>query len=190
MFKMKKIYTKHGDRGITCIREGVCLPKDDIRIEANGTLDELNAFIGLIRSELPKEHAWHALLLKIQRELLAIMSHVATPPGASNSKPLNATHLTAEMEQAMDKQIAATPLPPGFTVPGSSVINAHFHLARTVARRAERRLCALHRQSPVEEEIMCFVNRLSDLLYVMALCLTKEVCGRNLGEEERIIQAE
>ena len=79
---MKRIYTRTGDRGTTGIHGGERVEKDDIRIEANGTIDELNAVIGIIRSLLPQEHDWQKLLHHLQRELMVVMSHVATPPFA------------------------------------------------------------------------------------------------------------
>ena len=165
---MKRIYTKTGDRGMTRIRGGVQVPKDDILIETNGTLDELNAVIGIVRSLLPETHPWQTLLDNIQQELLVIMSHIATPPGKTNPKLLRAAGLTQRMEQDMDRMLAESGAPSGFIVPGGTQVMAQLHFARTVARRAERRLCTLHRQQDVADEIMCFMNRLSDWLFVMA----------------------
>ena len=81
---MKKVYTRTGDKGTTGIHGGARVPKDDIRIEANGCLDELNAVIGIVRSMLPTEDNWQELLHTIQRELMVVMSHVATPDGVLN----------------------------------------------------------------------------------------------------------
>lgn len=164
---MKRIYTKTGDRGMTRIRGGVQVPKDDIRIETNGTLDELNAVLGIVRSLLPEDHAWQTLLNDIQQELLVIMSHIATPEGKVNPKPLRAAALTLRFEQEIDTMLAEDGAPTGFIVPNGTQVAAQLHFARTVARRAERRLCTLHRQQDVADEIMCFMNRLSDLLFVM-----------------------
>lgn len=165
---MKRIYTKTGDRGMTRIRGGVQVPKDDIRIETNGTLDELNAIIGIVRSFLPEAHPWQTLLNDIQQELLVIMSHIATPPDKTNPQPLHAATLARRFEQEMDTMLAEGSAPAGFIVPGGTQVAAQLHFARTVARRAERRLWTLHRQQAVADEIMCFMNRLSDLLFVMA----------------------
>lgn len=165
---MKRIYTKTGDRGMTRIRGGVQVPKDDILIETNGTLDELNAVIGIVRSLLPEVHPWQTLLNDIQQELLVIMSHIATPPGKTNPKPLHASGLTNRFEQEMDTMLAESGTPVGFILPGGTQVVAQLHFARTVARRAERRLWSLNRQQAIAGEIMCFMNRLSDLLFVMA----------------------
>lgn len=166
---MKKIYTKSGDHGMTRIRGGVTLPKDDPRIEANGTLDELNAQLGIVRTLLPAEHPWLTLLADIQQELLIVMSHVATPAGKLNPKPLHAADLCLRFEQTIDELLAARSAPAAFVLPGGNPLAAQLHLARTVARRAERRLCTLHREQPLSPDILSFVNRLSDLLFVMAV---------------------
>ena len=147
---MKRVYTKTGDKGTTGIHGGARVPKDDIRIEANGCLDELNAVIGIVRSMLAAEDGWQELLHAVQRELMVVMSHVATPSGVVNPNPLSAAELTLRCEQEMD------------------AISAQLQFARTVARRAERRLWTLHRQDPVNEDILRFINRLSDLFFVMA----------------------
>ena len=81
---MKRVYTKTGDKGTTGIHGGMRVPKDDIRIEANGCLDELNAVIGIVRSMLAAKDAWQELLHAVQRELMVVMSHVATPSGVVN----------------------------------------------------------------------------------------------------------
>ena len=128
---MKRVYTQTGDKGTTGIHGGARVPKDDIRIEANGCLDELNAVIGIVRSMLAAEDGWQELLHAVQRELLM------TDNGY-------------------------------FLLPGGTPISAQLQFARTVARRAERRLWTLHRQDPVNEDILRFINRLSDLFFVMA----------------------
>lgn len=164
---MKRIYTKTGDKGMTRIRCGIQVPKDNIIIETNGTLDELNAVIGIVRSLLPKVHPWQTLLNDIQQELLVIMSHIATPAGKTNPKILHVTELTHCFEQEIDKMLAESGAPSGFIVPNGTQVAAQLHFARTVTRRAERRLCTLRRQQAIADEIMCFMNRLSDLLFVM-----------------------
>lgn len=164
---MKQIYTRTGDEGMTSLRGGVRVPKEDLRIEVNGCLDELNALLGIVRSQLPAGQEAEQLLKRIQQELMVVMSHVATPPGVSNPKVLHTEELTEEFEQVMDRLSANRPV--GFVLPGGSPVAAHLHLARTVARRAERRLWSLHRKEPLALSILRFVNRLSDLLFVLAL---------------------
>ena len=165
---MKQIYTRTGDEGMTSLREGVRVPKESLRIEVNGCLDELNALLGIVRTLLPAEGEEDALLKAVQRELMVVMSHIATSPGHTNPKPLRTEELIATFEQTMDRWMADG-LPAGFVLPGGTPLAAQLHFARTVARRAERRLWSLHRENPVESNILRFINRLSDLLFSMAL---------------------
>ena len=165
---MKQIYTRSGDEGMTSLREGVRVSKESLRIEVSGCIDELNALLGIVRTLLPDEGEEDALLKAVQRELMVVMSHIATPPGYTNPKPLRTEVLIATFEQTMDRWMAAGP-PVGFVLPGGTPLAAHLHFARTVARRAERRLWSLHREAPIESSILRFVNRLSDLLFSMAL---------------------
>ena len=164
-----RIYTRGGDKGRTGIHGGERVDKDDIRIEANGTLDEVNAQIGIVRALLPLEHEWQDMLGKIQRELMVVMSHVATPSAIRDKNP-NALSddLVVFCEQQIDTLTAQMEDNGFFILPGGTLISAHLQLARTVVRRAERRLWTLNRQDPVEENILQFTNRLSDLLFTIA----------------------
>lgn len=104
---MKRIYTRTGDRGTIGIHGGERVEKDDIRIEANGTIDELNAVIGIIRSLLPQTHDWQRLLHTLQRELMVVMSHVATPSAIRDKNPNSLSpHLATFCEQEMDAMTA------------------------------------------------------------------------------------
>ncbi|MCC8171502.1 MAG: cob(I)yrinic acid a,c-diamide adenosyltransferase [Parabacteroides sp.] len=164
-----KIYTKSGDKGQTGIHGGRRVEKDDIRIEANGTVDELNALIGVIRTMLPERHAWQEMLFTIQKELMTVMSHIATPSDIRDKNP-NALpeELTAFCEQQIDLLEAGTTASRYFILPGGTPLSAYCHLARTVARRAERRLWTLNRIDPLPSVILTFMNRLSDLFFIMA----------------------
>jgi len=162
---MNQIYTKTGDQGTTSLREGVRVSKDDPRIEANGQLDQLNAHLGIVRSMLTDDEKNAQLIHNIQRELMTIMSHIATPDGSINPRELHVTELTMQMEQAIDHASYKG----GFVVPGSgSQLAAFIHLARTQARTVERRLWTLHQEHPVNSDIMVMMNRLSDYLFVLA----------------------
>jgi ATP:cob(I)alamin adenosyltransferase len=162
---MKKIYTKTGDQGETSLREGVRVAKDDPRIETNGQLDQLNALLGIVRTMLKDDGDSSQLIHAVQRELMTVMSHVATPEGHSNPRPLYSVELTQRMEQAID--IAQTA--GGFVIPGDgSTLSAFIHLARTQARTVERRLWTLNRQYAIDESILVMMNRLSDYLFVLA----------------------
>lgn len=165
---MKRIYTRTGDKGMTGIHGGSRIPKDDIRIEANGCLDELNAIIGVVRSMLPAEDTWQGLLHVVQRELMVIMSHVATPPEIENPNFLSARELTLRCEREMDVMTSLLHDHGYFLLPGGTPVSAQLHFARTIARRAERRLWTLCREVVIDEDIMIFINRLSDLFFVMA----------------------
>ena len=165
---MKQIYTRTGDEGMTSLREGVRVPKESLRIEVNGCLDELNALLGIVRTLLPADGEEDTLLKAVQRELMVVMSHIATPPDYTNPKPLRTEELIITFEQTIDRWMADG-LPAGFVLPGGSPLSAQLHFARTVARRAERRLWSLHREAPIENSILRFINRLSDLLFSMAL---------------------
>ena len=164
-----RIYTRGGDKGRTGIHGGERVDKDDIRIEANGTLDEVNAQIGIVRALLPPEHEWQDVLGKIQRELKVVMSHVATPSAIRDKNPNSLSEdLVSFCEQQIDLLTGQMQDNGFFILPGGTLISAHLQLARTIARRAERRLWTLYRKDPLPEEIMQFVNRLSDLLFTMA----------------------
>lgn len=168
LIKMR-IYTRGGDKGRTGIHGGERVDKDDIRIEANGTLDEVNAEIGIVRALLPAGQEWHDLLGKIQREMMVVMSHVATPSAIRDKNPNALSEdLVAFCEQQIDDLSAKMEDNGYFILPGGSLVSAHLQLARTIVRRAERRLWTLNRKDPVSPEILQFVNRLSDLFFIMA----------------------
>ena len=157
-----KIYARGGDKGRTGIHGGERVDKDDIRIEANGTLDEVNAEIGIIRALLPAEHEWQSLLM-------AVMSHVATPSAIRDKNPNKISDdLVLVCEEQIDALSAKMEDNGYFILPGGSLVSAHLQLARTIVRRAERRLWTLNRKDPVSPGIMQFVNRLSDLFFTMA----------------------
>lgn len=166
---MKKIYTRKGDDGTTGIFGGERVSKDDIRIEANGTIDELNTVIGIIRSLLADHDEWQKWLFDIQMELMACMSHIATPSAKRKENPNTLRNdLSPIFEERMDTMNAAMEDNGYFILPGGTQVSAQLHHARVIARRAERRLCSLHRQDPLPMSILKFVNRLSDLFFVMA----------------------
>lgn len=164
-----KIYTRGGDRGKTGIHGGERVDKDDIRIEANGCLDELNSMLGVIRAFLESDHEWQQLLFRIQSEIMVVMSHVATPSAIreKNPNPLP-QDLDKYCEEWIDSMTDKMGQSLSFVLPGGNVVSAHIQLARTIARRCERRLWTLNKQDEVPDSILKFVNRLSDLLFTMA----------------------
>jgi len=162
---MKQIYTKTGDEGMTSLRDGVRVAKDDLRIETNGQIDQLNAYLGVVRSMLDDDDVSRAQILAVQRELMTVMSHIATPEGSINPRELHAAEITAQLERAIDN----ADYQGGFVVPGGgSQLAAFIHLARTQVRTVERRLWSLHREHPVDSSILVMMNRLSDYLFVLA----------------------
>ena len=166
---MKRVYTRTGDDGTTGIHGGQRVPKDDIRIEANGALDELNAQIGIVRSLIKPDDEWQQGLYKIQNELMAMMSLVATPSAGRGKNPNSLTDgMDSFCEEWIDRMTARLKDNGYFLLPGGTPLAAQLQYARTVARRAERRLWTLHREDSLPQEILRFINRLSDLFFVMA----------------------
>lgn len=166
---MAKIYTRTGDDGTTGIHGGERVPKEDPRIEANGALDELNCHLGIVRSQLAADDPWQELLHRLQRELMAVMSLVATPAARRDQNPNRFDErLTADCEAWIDRLSAECPDRGWFVLPGGTPVAAQLQLARAVARRAERRMWILHRIDPLPEALLRFVNRLSDLLFMLA----------------------
>ena len=166
---MKRIYTRSGDKGTTRIHGGELVPKDDIRIEANGCLDELNTMLGIVRSMLPLHHEWQSSLFDIQRNLMGVMSHVATPSALRMQNPnVLYTDMVEVCEKLMDHLTEQMEDNGYFILPGGTPVSAHLQMARVVCRRAERRLWTLHWEDEVPELILIYINRLSDLFFVMA----------------------
>ena len=166
---MRKIYTRTGDEGMTGIHGGERVPKDDIRIEANGCLDELNTLLGIIRSMLPETDEWQEKLYFIQYSMMIVMSHVATPSAIRDRNPNELPQdLDKFCEDWMDVMMSQLEDNGYFILPGGTPLAAQLQNARAVARRAERRLWTLNRTDEVPGEILRFINRLSDLLFVMA----------------------
>lgn len=162
---MKQIYTKTGDEGLTSLREGVRVAKDDPRIETNGQIDQLNACLGVVRSMLGDDEENRDLIHAVQRELMTVMSHIATPDGSENPRELHAAEITSQLERAIDQ----ANFQGGFVVPGGgSQLSAFIHLARTQARTVERRLWSLNREHPVGSAVLVMMNRLSDYLFVLS----------------------
>ena len=162
-----KIYTKGGDRGSTSIMGGRRLAKHDIRIESYGTVDELIGWIGLIRdsseaSELRSE------IIYIQGELMATAAALATDPENPPLTPvLPDDNCIVFMEEIIDRLEEELPVLNSFILPGGGTCASHCHIARTVCRRAERRVTALAETADVHPTVVILLNRLSDLLFVM-----------------------
>lgn len=162
-----KIYTKTGDRGETGTFGGPRIRKDDPRVEAMGAVDELNAVLGVVRCEGPDEHL-DKLLQTIQNELFDLGAELGSPePERVGMKRITGTRI-ARLEAAIDEREASLAPLTAFILPGGIRAAALLHLARTVCRRAERRVVALGQHAEVAEEVVVYLNRLSDLLFVLA----------------------
>ena len=166
-----KIYTKTGDGGETGLFGGGRVPKDHRRVAAYGAVDELNAAIGLARALEPAALE-DALLQAIQRDLFAIGGQVASPEPARVAKALVKAALdegrVAALEAAIDSAESALPPLEGFILPAGTPKAAALHVARTVCRRAERCVVTLSREASLTPVILPYLNRLSDLLFVLA----------------------
>ena len=166
-----KIYTKSGDGGDTGLFGGERVPKDHRRVVAYGEVDELSAALGLARATDPPDFE-DALLQAIQRSLFTIGAELATPDPARLARALGGPPIgetdVAALEQAIDRLDAGLPALKTFILPGGAPKGAALHLARTVCRRAERAVVRLAREIPVSPAVGIYLNRLSDLLFVLA----------------------
>jgi len=172
---INRVYTRRGDRGETGLAGGQRVPKDSLRIEAYGTVDELNAFIGSARESARDAivvgctglRPLEEILLRVQHELFNLGSILATLPEDVHPKQARITDAEiARLETEMDQM--NEPLPPlrSFVLPGGSRLNTDLHVCRSVCRRAERIAVALARQESIPEEAVRYLNRLSDALFV------------------------
>jgi cob(I)alamin adenosyltransferase len=173
---LTRIYTKTGDDGTTGLIGGKRVHKDASRIEAYGVIDELNAVIGVVCASLLPERV-RRILGRVQDDLFSIGADLALPPGMERSEwgvPAIRDQDIEALEQEIDRCQACLPPLQRFILPGGSIPGAQLHLARTVARRAERRCVALAHAEPVDPQIIRYLNRLSDLCFVLARYVNHE----------------
>ncbi|MBB4238587.1 cob(I)yrinic acid a,c-diamide adenosyltransferase [Rhizobium esperanzae] len=173
MVKLNKIYTKTGDDGTTGLVSGPRRTKDDLRVEAYGTIDEANSAIGLARLHTSALPELDAMLMSIQNDLFDLGADLATPDTGETPayEPLRIVETQVDrVERDIDQLNAGLDPLKSFILPGGSPAAAHLHLARTIARRAERLMVALARTDGeiVSEPARKYVNRLSDFLFVAA----------------------
>jgi cob(I)alamin adenosyltransferase len=170
--RLSKIYTRTGDDGTTGLGDGTRVPKDGARVEAYGTVDELNSAIGVLLAvaDLPAEVT--KCLVEIQHELFDMGGELCIP----GHQVIAARHVE-RLEQTLDRFNDTLPPLKEFILPGGGPAAAACHLARTIARRAERRVLALSRLESVSPEVMKYLNRLSDLLFVLARVLARHERG-------------
>jgi cob(I)alamin adenosyltransferase len=184
--RITRVYTRTGDRGETALVGGKRVPKDTPRIEAYGAVDELNAAVGLVRVFNERlgdgeAHRWlDDVLKRVQNQLFDLGSELATPPDAVYEGMYRVGEADVkELERLIDHcQKDLTPLK-SFVLPGGGRIGAFLHQARTVCRRAEREILRLSRVEPLAEGPLKYVNRLSDLFFVLS-----RWAARRLGEPE------
>lgn len=158
-----KIYTKTGDQGTTSLFTGERVPKDSLRVEAYGTVDELNSTLGLARSQCQIDEV-KTTLLELQKMLMSFMADLASiEPQEWYIKPDHITNL----EEKIDQWEAKLPPLRQFIVPGDTLGAAYLDVARTITRRAERALWRLSRQESVASHHLIFLNRLSDLCFIL-----------------------
>jgi cob(I)alamin adenosyltransferase len=190
--RLTRIYTRSGDKGKTSLVGGERVPKESLRLEAYGTVDELNTIVGTARTvfaacgeRLGSNRQWYGdILARIQNELFDVGSELATPagaeyPGMHRMGPDEISRLEKEMDRM---QQDLEPLN-SFTLPGGGMLNAFLHQARAVCRRAERACWSLKRSEEVGDSLLAYLNRLSDHLFVQSLWVAKQ-----LGEPEFLWQ--
>jgi len=174
-----KLYTKTGDKGKTSLIGGTRVSKSDLRIEAYGTVDELNAYIGLVRDQEVNRDRLD-ILKEIQDRLFTIGALLATDPEKGKMKvPDLHEEDIALLEREIDTMTAQVPPLRAFVLPGGHVSVSFCHVARCVCRRAERLAIGLQQEAPVEELVIKYLNRLSDYLFALCRKMTQE-----LGAEE------
>ena len=161
-----KIYTKTGDHGQTSLLSGSRVSKAELRLEAYGTFDELNSHLGVLAATLPSDQFPYAQA--IQSELFAMGSHLAVEGTPDFPLPKFNEDLVGQLERQIDQWNEILPELKSFILPGADPQSANCHVARTVCRRAERKVVALNDEAKVAVEIITTINRLSDFLFVMA----------------------
>ena len=181
-----KIYTKKGDTGTTQLIGGMRVPKHHVRIEAYGTVDELNSFIGLLRDqEIPRHHK--TILIDIQDRLFTIGSNLASDPGSSRMKiPDLKEEDVMLLEKEMDEMDAVLPEMKSFILPGGHTTVSYCHIARCVCRRAERLATHLSENDKVEPLVIKYLNRLSDYLFVLSRKLAMELNAEEIPWKPRM----
>lgn len=181
---MKKslVYTRTGDKGTTSLIGGQRVSKAHARLEAYGTIDELNSFLGLMRSYMPEGDDSH-FVLKVQHHLFSVGAYLATDTTTTElrSEGIIRHELIEEMEREIDTVDASNPPLRSFIIPGGNKAASVCHVCRTVCRRAERRILALQSDCEVDDNVISYINRLSDYLFVLSRKLN------NLERNEEIL---
>lgn len=183
-----KVYTKTGDKGTTGLIGGTRVPKDSLRIEAYGTIDELNSFLGLANDQLGDEkiNEW---ILEIQDRLFTIGTTLATDHTKSTKMKLPDLHDEdiSWLEKKIDEMDAELPVMKSFILPGGSVVGSTFHVARCVCRRAER-VCVhlVNNEEYVPDVVIKYLNRLSDFLFMLSRYIVHQQGGKEIPWRARV----
>ena len=179
MVRLNKIYTRTGDSGETGLSDGARVAKYSLRIAAIGAVDEANSAIGVAR--LDAEGDQDAMLARIQNDLFDLGADLSMPDDGKAAERLRIAPVQVErLEREIDRLTEELPPMKNFILPGGSRAGAALHLCRTVCRRAERRVVALAESAPVAAEALGYVNRLSDLLFVLARAANLRAGGREI----------
>lgn len=173
--RLSKIYTRTGDDGTTGLGDGTRVPKDDLRVEAYGTVDEANSAIGLVLAVPGLPESITQCLTEIQHDLFDLGGELCIP----GMRMIQAEHVT-RLETTLDAFNDNLPSLKDFILPGGGPATAACHLARTIARRAERRVWTLAKTDPVASEVTQYLNRLSDLLFVIARVIVRHERGEEV----------
>lgn len=163
--RITKVYTKTGDAGQTSLVNGARVSKAHLRVAAFGDVDELNSMLGIARTFLQDEQL-DAMLSSLQNDLFTLGADLASP--GETAVPRVSTELVADLEQLIDRLLEELEPLKEFILPGGSQAGAMLHLARTIARRAERSVVTLAATETINEQALIYLNRLSDLLFVLA----------------------
>jgi len=174
-----KVYTKTGDSGKTALLGGTRVSKGHARIEAYGSVDELNSWLGVLADH--SADARKELLTTIQRRLFTVGSELAADPAKPRLKVPHITEADIELlEQAIDAMEASLPPLKAFVLPGGHPVAAFAHVARTVCRRAERCIVVLAEQEEIPVQVLPYINRLSDFLFVLSRAIVHEQGGQDV----------
>lgn len=181
------IYTRTGDKGTTSLLDGTRVRKNNIRVESYGTIDELNSFLGFAK-HFVKDTVIVERIHTIQRELFNVAAELADPSGKAYRSQLGKEEIQ-RLENWIDEYVQQMKPVAKFIVPGSSQDSGALHVARTICRRAERAMIELDAMEPINEVILKYINRLSDLLYAFARYLEDEQELVNPEEKAKQVQS-
>jgi cob(I)alamin adenosyltransferase len=175
--RLTRIYTRGGDKGETSLGDGSRVPKLDCRIGAFGTVDELNAAIGVALAEDGLPERLREPLERIQNDLFDVGADLSVPFGIGDRLRVDDAHVQ-RLEQLCDQFNAELPMLKSFVLPGGSTAAAHLHVARTTCRRAERDALTAQEETGVNPQVLAYLNRLSDFLFIAARWANKDA-GRD-----------